>query len=316
MILNETKKFSNRPANLNNTEQNLFLKRATPRENQNPNDYPNISETRSPIKISSQMVINPNLGDTERRIPLNQSYRYNPNDNNRLSNNYNNNYYREEPLSQSFNVEAERQNRLLQQQRQKDYQNPEKPDENTDYYYKYGRTSSDINDYNTRYTYNYRRDFDYIDFNKLSNSQQVNKSNFMNNKMNEDLNLKYRILRQNRFEKPFEGPIPATRQKSVNYASRKKGSDMEPFYKYKNVEYYGQRDPVTFGYDEVDDRYRYYSPFRSDYNGSRYGSYIYNYYLNAPMRGDISEDFRYPPQYYYKPKDIDIKPTKVYTNLF
>ena len=26
---------------------------------------------------------------------------------------------------------------------------------------------------------------------------------------------------------------------------------------------------------------------------------LYNYYLNAPMRGDISEDFRYPPQYYY-----------------
>ena len=311
MILNETKKnLPLKPNDYNNTDKNLFLKRATPRENPNLNDFHNTSESRSPIKISSQMVMNPNLIENDKKPLNNESYRYQKNDN------YNNNYYREGPLSQSYNVEAERRNRILREQRQKDYENPENADPNTDYYYKYSRTSSDINDYNNRYTYNYRRDFDYIDFNKLSNSQQVNKSNFMNNKMNEDLNLKYRILRQNRFEKPFEGPIPATRQKSVNYASRKKGSDMEPFYKYKNVEYYGQRDPVTFGYDEVDDRYRYYSPFRSDYNGSRYGSYIYNYYLNAPMRGDISEDFRYPPQYYYKPKDIDIKPTKVYTNLF
>ena len=56
-------------------------------------------------------------------------------------------------------------------------------------------------------------------------------------------------------------------------------------------------------------------PFRNDYDGSRYGSYIYNYYLNAPMRGDISEDFKYPPQYYYKPKCTYIKPPKVFTNL-
>ena len=303
MLLNETKKFSN-----NNTEKNLFLKRVTPRDNQNPNDYPNMTETHSPIKISSQMVMNPNISERERRIP------YQLTGNNRLSNNYNNNYYREEPLSQSYNVEAERQQRLSQQQRNKDYNNPENAD--SDYYYKYSRTSSDINDYNNRYTYNYRRDFDYIDFNKLGRSQQIGNNNAINNNMNEDLNLKYRNLRQNRFERPFEGPTPVTRQKSVNYALRKKGSDMEPFYRYKNVEYYGQRDPVTFGYDEVDDKYRYYSPYRSDYNGSRYGSYIYNYYLNAPMRGDISEDFRYPPQYYYRPKDIDIKPTKVFTNLF
>ena len=314
MQLSETNIPSNRQSNLNNTEKNLFLKRATPRENQNYNDFHNMTETR-PIKISSQMVMNPNLIENDKRISFNESSLYNKIDNNNISNNnYNKNYYREGPLSQSFNVEAERQNRLLQQ-RQKDFENPENTEPNTDYYYKYSRTSSDINDYNNRYTYNYRRDFDYIDFNKLGRSQQIGNNNAMNNNMNEDLNLKNRNLRQNRFEKPFEGPTPVTRQKSVNYALRKKGSDMEPFYRYKNVEYYGQRDPVTFGYDEVDDKYRYYSPFRSDYNGSRYGSYIYNYYLNAPMRGDISEDFRYPPQYYYRPKDIEIKPTKVFTNL-
>ena len=310
MLLNETRQFSNRPSNFNNTntEQNLFLKRATPRENQNPNDYPNMSETHSPIKISSQMVMNPNLIERERRTPYQQM------ENTRLSNNYNNNYYREEPLSQSFNVEAERQNRLFHEQRQRNAQNPENYDGNTDYYYRYGRTSSDINDYNNRYTYNYRRDFDYIDFNKLSPNQQFDNNNkIMNNNNVNNNNLRENNFR--RFGKVFEGPTPASRQRSFEPKFKRKGSDMEPFYKFKNVEYYGQRDPVTFGYDEVDDRYRFYSPYRNDYDGSRYGSYIYNYYLNAPMRGDISEDFKYPPQYYYKPKYTYIKPPKVFTNL-
>ena len=314
MLLNESKINPQRKNNLNNTEKNIFLRRATPRENQNFNDFHNMSESRSPIKISSQMVMNPNLIEDERRKQnLNNSYRYQNNENDKISNNnYNNKYYREEPLFQSFNVEAERKNRILQQQRQKDYENPENTEPNQDYYYKYSRTSSDINDYNTRYTYNYRRDFDYIDFNKLSPGQRVDDNNVIIN-----TNSKYNNndLRDNRFKKVFEGPTPVSRQRSFEPQLRKKGSDMEPFYRYKNVEYYGQRDPITFGYDEVDDRYRYYSPFRSDYDGSRYGSYIYNYYLNAPMRGDISEDFRYPPQYYYKPKSINIKPPKVFTNL-
>ena len=42
---------------------------------------------------------------------------------------------------------------------------------------------------------------------------------------------------------------------------------------------------------------------------------FYNYYLNAPMRGDISEDFKYPPRYYYKPKLNGPDPGKVFTNL-
>jgi hypothetical protein len=254
------------------------------------------------------------LGENNKRTPFNNDYYgYAKTENN----NYNKNYYKEGPLSQSFDVEAERKNRLLQQQRKRDLENPENFEPNTDYYYKNSRSPSDINDFNNRYTYNYRRDFDYIDFNKLSRRGQTDDNNPNSMSNNNNLNLKYQQLKLNRrFQKPFEGPTPASRQRSFEPHFRKKGSDMEPFYKYKNVEYYGQRDPFTFGYDEVDDRYRFYSPFRSDYDGSRYGSYTYNYYLNAPMRGDISEDFRYPPQYYYRPKYQDIKPTKVYNNLF
>ena len=47
------------------------------------------------------------------------------------------------------------------------------------------------------------------------------------------------------------------------------------------------------------ERYKYYNPRRYDYKGSRYGDYTYNYYLNAPMRGDKSQSWKYPPIYYY-----------------
>ena len=310
MIYDENRPIQNRNQNYDPSEKNQFLKRLTPRDNPNSKDFYHTLDNRSPIKLSSQMVLNPNYMENDRNRSMNNQIQ---------NNHYNNNYYKEEPFSQSFNVEAERQNRLLQErQRQRDLDNPNNLDRdpNTDYYYKYSRTSSDINDYNNRYTYNYRRDFDYIDFNKLSRSGQID--NNLNTISNSNRNDNFNSVRDNnssRYRKPFEGPTPASRQRSFEPHFKRKGSDMEPFYKYKNVEYYGQRDPITFGYDEVDDKYRFYSPFRSDYGGSRYGSYIYNYYLNAPMRGDISEDFKYPPQYYYRPKQTDIKPPKVFTNL-
>ena len=46
-------------------------------------------------------------------------------------------------------------------------------------------------------------------------------------------------------------------------------------------------------------RYKFYNPRRYDYEGSRYGDKTYNYYLNSPMRGDISADWKFPPLYYY-----------------
>ena len=317
MLSNETKVFANKPNDNNNTDKNMFLKRATPRDNPNINDYHNMTDSHSPIKISSQMVMNPNLIEKDKRPLTNEKNNYPRNEDNQiLNNNYNNNYYKEGPLSQSYNVEAERRNRLLREQKKREFESPKYSESNTDYYYKNCRTSSDINDYNNRYTYNYRRDFDYIDFNKLSPGNQMdNNNNVRNNIMRNNNNNNLREKNIGRFEKVFEGPTPASRQRSFEPKFKKKGSDMEPFYKFKNVEYYGQRDPFTFGYDEIDDKYRFYSPYRNDYSGSRYGSYIYNYYLNAPMRGDISEDFKYPPQYYYKPKYTYIKPPKVFTNL-
>ena len=99
---------SNRPININDQDKNLFLKRSTVRDNPNQNDFRyNMTETRSPIKVTSQMVMNPNFLEEKDKNP--------PNNNSITNNNYNNNYYKEEPYSQSFNVEAERQNRLSQE---------------------------------------------------------------------------------------------------------------------------------------------------------------------------------------------------------
>ncbi len=277
-------------------ERNMFIKRTTPRSPPNINDNSS-QKINSPLKISSQMVLSNDF--SQNRYPN----RYTPS---KIEVNKNQ-YYKEDPFSQSIDIEAERRNRLLQQQRQRDYENPQNTDPETDYYYKESKTSSDINDYNNRYTYNFRRDFDYIDFNKFYPENHFGQNKIINRSEIDNSKVK--------FNKPYQGPPLPSRGRSYDARYRKKGSDMEPFYKFKNIEYYGQRDPITFGYDEVDDKYRYYSPYRNDYAGSRFGSYTYNYYLNAPMRGDISEDFKYPPQYYYRPKLEGPKLGKVFTNL-
>ena len=61
------------------------------------------------------------------------------------------------------------------------------------------------------------------------------------------------------------------------------------------------RNPYYKG-EDVDDGYKHYNPEENNFSGSRYGGYIYNYYLNAPMRSDKTENWRFPPLYYYRPK--------------
>ena len=51
--------------------------------------------------------------------------------------------------------------------------------------------------------------------------------------------------------------------------------------------------------NSLERRYKYYDPRRYDYEGSCYGDETYNYYLNSPMRGDISADWKFPPLYCY-----------------
>ena len=109
-------------------ERNLFLKRTTPRSPQNMNNetMPNVN---SPLKISSQMVLSNDF--SQKNYPKNKYNEfYGPSKTEASKNNY----YKEEPFSQSFDVEAERRNRLLQQERQKDYENPDSTNPDQDYY--------------------------------------------------------------------------------------------------------------------------------------------------------------------------------------
>ena len=74
---------SNRPSNLNETDKNMFLKKSIIRDNSNQNNlrYNNMDDTRSPIKLTSQMIMNPNRMEESIKKPF-------------TNNNYNNNYYR------------------------------------------------------------------------------------------------------------------------------------------------------------------------------------------------------------------------------
>jgi len=67
--------------------------------------------------------------------------------------------------------------------------------------------------------------------------------------------------------------------------------------RYKNY----LKNPYYKG-EDIDDGYKHYNPEENNFKGSNYGGYIYNYYLNAPMRSDKTENWRFPPLYYYRPK--------------
>ena len=55
-------------------------------------------------------------------------------------------------------------------------------------------------------------------------------------------------------------------------------------------------------YDNNNIKYNQYNSYKNDYGNSRFGDQTYDYYLNGPMRSDVSKDWRFPPQYYYNPR--------------
>ena len=85
----------------------------------------------------------------------------------------------------------------------------------------------------------------------------------------------------------------------INYSNNKRN-----LIKNINRDNYSENLAYSMG-DTLEKRYKYYNPRRYDYEGSRYGDKTYNYYLNSPMRSDISSDWKFPPIYYYnyRPKE-------------
>ena len=177
-----------------------------------------------------------------------------------------------------------------------------------------------INDYNLRknnymnikyktpneYSYREKRNNRYSNFNNELLLEQ--KEQIRNN--NDDIS-NYRTLRNS-----YNINNNQRRDEKRRYIMRRNNSDLNFVYnnynkdrfieneryrnqsqnKYEPNEYYD-----NIGIKSYNEKRNYYNPERNDYKGSRYGDYTYNYYLNGPMRGDVSKDWRFPPIYYYRP---------------
>lgn len=91
-----------------------------------------------------------------------------------------------------------------------------------------------------------------------------------------------------------------------------KSNEVNPYYNNKgSALYYSQNIPQGYGLKDVPSSvyipsFQPYKPGSTpydkgytDYQKSRFGDYTYNYFLNAPMRANITEDWKYPPKYYY-----------------
>ena len=145
-----------------------------------------------------------------------------------------------------------------------------------------------------------------LNYNEMNNNRNFNNDDNYgkNNNYNDNYNNQ-RIDEDNNMIRRNNSDLNYMRNK--NFIETEKDKQNKQYYLKNPIEYYRGEDIL-----DVDDGYRHYSPDTNNYNGSKYGGYIYNYYLNAPMRGDKSVDWRFPPLYYYNPK-YDPK-RKIYTN--
>ena len=141
---------------------------------------------------------------------------------------------------------------------------------------------------------------------KLIRSQNIDNDKYNNNykipriyRPNENNIKRYPVERLRRSNSMEEMPI----NRSYINNNRDKNNYQDEYD--ENKEYYIKNN--------LPRKYKYYNPYRYDYEGSRYGDNTYNYYLKAPMRGDISADWKFPPLYYYDYNSIN-KKKKNYSN--
>ena len=237
---------------------------------QDKNNYNMNNDYTSPLKMSSNFLMHSNKTNrfqnenlTVHRVsPFHYQYKTNFYDDGGY--NDNNNFVRNTYNGgQSFNVEQERNfNRSISNNNYINIDNNNSQYNNGQQQQRYNNNQNIR--YKTHENYYNRNNFN----NNLNNNQYNENNNTQMRRKNSDLNNEYN---NNRYR--------------INDKNR-----------------YYLKDPCDYYRgEEIDDGFRHYSPQDNDYNGSRYGGYIYNYYLNAPMRSDKSEDWRFPPLYYYKP---------------
>ena len=131
---------------------------------------------------------------------------------------------------------------------------------------------------------NYNNNYETINDNKTEKNRKYNFERINNNKSSNrryilkrnDKNLIRRNIDSNIKKCSSMSTIPLNNSVVINRNNRK------------------NEKPTILPYD-----IKYYNPRRNDYEGSRYGDSTYNYFLNGPMRGDISADWKFPPVYYY-----------------
>lgn len=144
------------------------------------------------------------------------------------------------------------------------------------------------------------------------------KRNFINNKSNFENN--YRKIINNKYGDRYN-PYPQFQKKELKSYDEEKGNDYRNInlrrsssmvnipnnfprihIKNKLIDNNKRHQENNSQDEEINPNSRnekHYSPRRYDYEGSRYGDNTYNYYLNEPMRGDISADWKFPPLYCY-----------------
>ena len=139
-------------------------------------------------------------------------------------------------------------------------------------------------------------------FNSFNDDNIEKKKEFFNN----NISKSQKILNNPVRTKNIEKLIFYNDNKNINqnnlYKSKEKPQSMKILYNNNKInEMFNEENSVEIDKDNFNgnERYKYYNPRRYDYKGSSYGDYTYNYYLNAPMRGDKSQSWKYPPIYYY-----------------
>ena len=132
----------------------------------------------------------------------------------------------------------------------------------------------------------------YDDGGYSNNYYEVNKNNYQEKNLRTEPNINPLYKRDINQRNPNLGNMENNDKYSNIYGFKKNDE--------KRYKHY-LKNPYYKGHD-TDDGYKHYNPDENNFKGSSYGGYIYNYYLNAPMRSDKTENWRFPPLYYFRPK--------------
>ena len=346
--INNDKRYNNNtvdPYNRNNRdyENNNYNSRYEPNNSLNKTENYN-----SPLKTSYSLMDKPSKTKrfqnenlvVYRVSPFHAQYRYRIYD----DMNYKNNNYTRDKVNgdQSYNVEREKMyNQYNNEQKyNKNLNIPPQYEGRTPQNFRNSQNPDNFRNNNNNYNNNYDNNNDnrnikyrtpnnnsYIRNNNTSRTQQIEENyingnsnrynnNFYKNENNYTKNDNYNS--ENNYRRNYDN-YNMERINDNRENIRRNNSDFEYINNNRNIEkekelrQYYLKNPIDYYHgEEIDDGFRHYSPLSNDFNGSRFGDYTYNYYLNAPMRGDKSEDWRFPPLYYYKP-NYDPK-RKIYTN--